>query len=349
MKKSWEFALNYFLDEKKPIKDRTNGQKRGLGGIVDSFLNKIIEIAVCEKLHELNPKKEFETDFKIHPLNKSKTEPDIINIFEKNRKSPKPRLYVEIKNSGEADDWFGPKASEIKSIKKNVFGIKDTKKMFYIFCEIKDKKGQSRKSSPLGIWLKTNLKNDRNLKKFHNISDLFVQFNFVFTVWDIDKFGTTLEEGTPLPDTNVFPKVADPTKKRINKRFNDCEVKRIIISNGKLPKITASRLDKENKKWLPYPTALGDFTISGKLEYFVEELKTVRNCWIRCKTDVRVNNDVLGNPCGTFKKNEIVLFKVIQKGEVREKNATDRFVAKCNMQITKKFSPKRMQQIANII
>ena len=121
IEKSWKFALEYYLDESKPIKDRTNFQKRGLGGIIDSFLNKIIEIAVCKKLHEINPKKIFETDFDIHPLTKKKTEPDIINIVEKNRKSSEPKIYVEIKNSADADDWFGPKAylyqtSKIKSI-----------------------------------------------------------------------------------------------------------------------------------------------------------------------------------------------------------------------------------------
>ena len=106
IEKSWKFALEYYLDESKPIKDRTNFQKRGLGGIIDSFLNKIIEIAVCKKLHEINPKKIFETDFDIHPLTKKKTEPDIINIVEKNRKSSEPKIYVEIKNSADADDWF---------------------------------------------------------------------------------------------------------------------------------------------------------------------------------------------------------------------------------------------------
>jgi len=347
IEKSWKFALEYYLDESKPIKDRTNFQKRGLGGIIDSFLNKIIEIAVCKKLHEINPKKIFETDFDIHPLTKKKTEPDIINIVEKNRKSSEPKIYVEIKNSADADDWFGPKASELESIKKNVFEIDSTKKMYYIYCEIKDRHGQSRKSSPLGVWLKHKLKQDPNLKKFHNVKDLFVQFNYVFTVEDIDDFGTTLEKGTPLPDTDVFPEVKERTKKQIRKKIGENSLDKINLTNGLLPKITASRLSK--RKWLPYPNALGNFKFKGKIEAYVEKHSTVRNCWLKCLTDVTVSNDVLGKPCGFFQKDDVVKFVVKQKGEITKKNSTDRFVAKCNQQITNKFKPCRLNEIAKSI
>ena len=94
---------------------------------------------------------------------------------------------------GETDDWFGPKNSELKSIKKSVFGIKNTKKIYYIYCQIKDRKGQSRKSSPLGTWLKHIVKNDGGLEKFHNVKDLFVEFSYVFTASDIDRHGTKLD------------------------------------------------------------------------------------------------------------------------------------------------------------
>lgn len=347
MKKCWKFALEYYLDESKPIKDRTNFQKRGLGGITDSFLNKIVEIAVCKKLHEINPKKEFKTDFEIHPLTKKRTEPDIIKIIEKNRAIPDPKLYVEIKNLGDTDDWFGPKSSELKSIKKNVFGVSDTKKMYYIYCEIKDRNGQSRKSSPLGAWLKNIVKNDTDLKKFHSVKDLFVQFSYVFTVSDIDFHGTTLKEGTAIPDTNIFPTVKERTKNSILKKINDAELKKIKLNGNKLPKITASRLNKTT--WLPYPEALGSFKFTGKLEVFLVKMKTVRNCWIRCITDVTVNNDVLGTPCGSFKKDQIVLFKVMQKGEITKKNSTDRFVARCNQQKISNFQPERLSEIAKNI
>ena len=347
MKKCWKFAIEYYLDESKPIKDRTNHQKRGLGGISDSFLNKIIEIAVCKKLHEINSKKEFKTDFEIHPLTKKKTEPDIIKIVEENRTDPNPKLYVEIKNLGETDDWFGPKNSELKSIKKNVFGIKNTKKIYYIYCQIKDRKGQSRKSSPLGTWLKHIVKNDGGLEKFHNVKDLFVEFSYVFTASDIDRHGTKLDEGTPMPDTDVFPFVTERTKKIILKKINNDELEKIKLKGKILPKFTASR--QTETEWLSYPESLGNFKFTGKLEAFKIELKTVRNCWIKCITDVIVRNDVLGDPVGSFKKDQIVLFKIKQKGELYKKNSTDILVARCNTQKIEHFHPNRISEIAQNI
>jgi hypothetical protein len=347
MKKCWKFAMDYYLDDSKPINDRTNGQKRGLGGIFDSFLNKIIEIAVCKKLHEINSKKQFKTDFEIHPLTKKKTEPDIIKIIEKKRTDQNPKLYVEIKNLGETDDWFGPKTSELKSIKTNVYGIKDLKKIYYIYCQIKDQKGQSRESSPLGTWLKHIVKKDAGLEKFHNVKDLFVEFSYVFTASDIDRYGTVLKEGTPMPDTDVFPSVSERTKGTILKKIQNNELEKIKLKHNVLPKLTASR--QAETEWLSYPESLGNFTFTGKLQAFKVELKTVRNIWIKCITDVIVRNDVLGDPVGSFKKDQIVLFRLKQKGEIYKKNSTDRFVARCNKQKIEHFHPNRITEIAQNI
>jgi len=141
VQKSWEFGLKYYLDNTKSIQNRTVGQNRGLGGILDSFMNKIVEIAVCKELEKLNKKIKCMPDFEIHKLKKGKTEPDVFKILEKGQKVPRdPNLYVEIKYITDADNWLGPKADEIESIMKNVYEITDTKKMFYVYGEIIDSK-----------------------------------------------------------------------------------------------------------------------------------------------------------------------------------------------------------------
>ena len=122
----WEFGLNYFLNSKKSIQNRTVGQNRGVGGILDSFMNKIVEIAVCKELSRLNKKITCLPDFEIHALNKGKTEPDVYKVVEKNSKKERnPKVYVEIKNISDADNWLGPKADEIESIMKNDYKIYD--------------------------------------------------------------------------------------------------------------------------------------------------------------------------------------------------------------------------------
>ena len=82
---------------------------------------------------------------------------------------------------------------------------------------------------------------------------------------------------------------------------------------------------------------------------FKEEYKTVRNFWFRCKKKVTIYNEVLGEPCDIFKKGDIVLFRVKQKGQVYKKNTDDRSVARRNKRITDHFLPNRLKEIAEKI
>ena len=81
----WNFSIGYFLDPKKDIVDRTNFTQRGLGGIVDSFMKKLHEIAVCEIIKKYNTKIFPATDFELHGVGKTqgdnRTEPDIVQVF----------------------------------------------------------------------------------------------------------------------------------------------------------------------------------------------------------------------------------------------------------------------------
>ena len=83
----WEFSLKYYLDETKPVHNRRVGSARGVGGIIDSFFLKIIEIAVCKNLEALSSQDiEVPPDLEIRPLTKGKTEPDVYKIIDKKTK-----------------------------------------------------------------------------------------------------------------------------------------------------------------------------------------------------------------------------------------------------------------------
>ena len=85
--KCWEFSLKYYLDETKAVYNRRVGSARGVGGILDSFFLKIIEIAVCKRLEELSKQDiEIPPDLEIRPLKKGKTEPDVYKIVDKKNK-----------------------------------------------------------------------------------------------------------------------------------------------------------------------------------------------------------------------------------------------------------------------
>ena len=74
----WKFSLKYYLDETKSTTIRSVGSNRGVGGIIDSFFMKILEVAVCKTLEELSVQDiEIPPDYEIRKLKKGKTEPDV--------------------------------------------------------------------------------------------------------------------------------------------------------------------------------------------------------------------------------------------------------------------------------
>ena len=123
----WKFSLAYWLNESKGIGNRRVGNARGVGGIIDSFFLKIIEVAVC-KILERKTKQNIEIppDFEIRKLTKGKTEPDVFKIIDRKTKDERnPNNYIEAKLLEKNHNWVGPTKKELESISSNEFGIKD--------------------------------------------------------------------------------------------------------------------------------------------------------------------------------------------------------------------------------
>ncbi len=352
VKKCWEFGLKYFLDPKKGIQNRTVGQNRGVGGILDSFMNKIVEIAVCKELSKLNKKIECLPDFEIHALNKGKTEPDVYRIVEKKSKKKRdPLVYVEIKNITDTDNWLGPKADEIESIENNDLGITDLAKMFYVYGEIVDSKqgANKRKSSILGAYLKKLAPTDSTLSQFHDINDLSVEIKYVFSVKDIQQLGVPFPKGGYMVNPEIFDEPAKSTKVTIQANMEAGKYKKMNIVNGTLPAETGAFLTKAggSKTRLPYPRSFGDIKFKGKIEMHEQKLSSLINHFFYCLSDVAVSNDVLGT--WTFDKGDVQNYKITYSGRDPELRKDNTFVARRNDKITSKMGPERLGEIASKI
>lgn len=355
VKQCWEFGLKYFLDNKKSIQNRTVGQNRGVGGILDSFMNKIIEIAVCKEISKINKNIECFSDFEIHQLKKGKTEPDVFKVKEKTESVKRdPRVYVEIKNITDGDNWLGPKADELESIQNNEYGIKDTKKMFYVYGEIIDsrKEKNSRKSSILGAFLKKVIPKDATLKQFHDIADLSVEIKYVLSINDIQKMGVHFPAGGYMTNPEIFAEPSKKRKKTILKNMKSGKYTAVSTPNNTFPKETGSFLTEKNgsktvKKSLPYPESFGEIKYSGQLEMHQEDLSSLTNRFFHCLSKVRVSHSVLGD--WEFDKGDVQNFKITYSGRDPQLRKDNTFIARRNEKIAKKLCASRLGEIAKSI
>ena len=351
IKECWEFGLKYFLNDKKSIQDRTGGQGRGVGGILDSFMNKIIETAVCKEMSKLNSKIICKPDFGIRALSKG-TEPDVYKVIEKaSGRERNPNVYVEIKNISDADNWLGPKVDEIKSMPNNDYKITDPKKMFYVYGEITTSKKNSndRRSSLLGAYLKKLIPEDPVLKGFHSVSDLSVEIKYVFSVHDIKKLGVSFPKGGYMVSPKIFHEPAESTKIKIKKNMDSGKYKKMNIKNNTLPKETGAFLTKAGGKKirLPYPKSFGDIKFKGRMEMYEEKQTSLINHFFYCSSKVAVSSRVLGD--WTFKRGDVCNYKITYSGRDPELKKDNTFVARRNRRIASRLCAQRLGQVAKSI
>ena len=306
----WKFSLQYYLDETKPVFNRRVGSARGVGGIIDSFFLKIIEIAVCKILEGLSSQDiEIPPDLEIRPLKKGKTEPDVYKIVDKKTKEERdPKVYVEVKQLQSNHNWVGPTEKELDSITANEFGVDDENKMYYFWCEIKDpnfEEGAGRRSSLLGSYLKHLAPGNENLKTFNDFSDMYIEIKFVHTVAEI-KQGMHFPEDTVLVDPEVFTQDGTSSFK---KKHADGD----LAGYDKIPAT----------KTFPEPTTysggknhslldiFGDIKFAGKIDLYAKKDQASKKYFFACKTPVGVSSK-LGK--WHFKKGEVWSYHVRPSG-----------------------------------
>lgn len=332
LEKSFNFAVQFHLDPKKGQSNRTTGQTRGLGGVIDSFLRgKVIELAIVDILKKINPNKDYHLDFKVHDADD--TDPDVIKITEGNSKRD-PKLFIEIKNTSEADRWIGLHEEQFETIKKNKIVGSDLSKIFIIYASIKNSLQSNDKSDDLlGIYMKSKL-NTAQFEKFSNVSDLYVEIISAISADELFNEGTHFEKGYYFYETNVFRQV--DLKYRDRKNVNKVDV----IGNS-LPKF------QYDKKY-PYPEKFGNLNFRGKVEAFKKRNEKSNRMYIYCITDVKVSNNIIGE--FELKKGSLYEYMPKTVGRNPVLNRNNVWIAKRNIHSAIKKSPaQRIQEIANSI
>ena len=143
---AFNFAIDYFSNPDKVVKDRTGTKQRGLGQILDDqMIGKIVEYGVC-KIIELN----YNNKKKIIPDNQVKSDfeygqPDVVQVIE-GREKRLPKIFLEIKNSPKNYEWISVYDSQFDGMKKwekqNTNKSSKSDNIFVIFASLLDKHGE---------------------------------------------------------------------------------------------------------------------------------------------------------------------------------------------------------------
>jgi len=344
----WKFSLKYYLDETKSTTIRSVGSDRGVGGIIDSFFMKILEVAVCKTLEELSVQDiEIPPDFEIRKLKKGKTEPDVYKIIDKKTgKERDPNFYVEAKNLMRNHNWVGPKKHELDSITDNEFGIKDKKKMYYFWCEINDSKfdpAHSRKSSLVGSYLRNISPKNKHLKPFHSYRNMSVKILFVHTVLQI-------EQGIFFPKKSIF---ADPDFitnedecKKFKKKHDNNDLtgyrKTTVTKTFPNPKVYHG---KKNHSLLK---TFGKIKFTGNVEMYLKKNQSSKKYFFKCNTPVKITSNV-----GTWKlkKGDFRCYHIKPSGQYAEMRDDNYFLPRRALKQKKLLQPslKLLKKLADNI
>ena len=231
-KRVFDFSVNYHLNCAS-LADRTNGNPRNLGGIMDAFsIGKLIEIGVEKIFFDANSSKKYILDFSIHQAN---NDADIIKI-EENGKIRDVKNYVEIKSLSKKDEWIGIREEQFTSIKmysKNK-GI-TLNNIFLVYAELKTKE-ENRKNDITSIFLKKIEDKNKSVifEKYAEL-DCEVKIEFIISFEELEKYGRMFRKDIEcIYDTNILQEVKRNTIYKNEKLRNNFEYIDNNINNLKL-------------------------------------------------------------------------------------------------------------------
>jgi len=279
LEKCFKFSVEYHLANRGST-NRTTGQYRGLGGIIDSFvIGKLIEIGVASIMERFTDKKLI-LDFDIH---EPTDEPDIVKVGDKG-KMRNPNLYVEIKNTGPDDRWVGLTAEQFNTILKNEIVKENSNKLLIIGASLFSK-NEKTDNDPLGVFLKSLIKLDM-IQKFSDPKDLLVRIQYAISGDELKNKGVNFNEGSYMYETEIFEELDERTARKIIDPQNS-NIFRVVKTNGKtLPVIMRDRR--------PEPKEFGQFTYAGDLVVYKKQNPESDRMYVHCKSKVEVENKVLG-------------------------------------------------------
>lgn len=279
--KCFNFPVNYYLDSKRSNINRTTGQSRGLGAVInDFFIGKMVEVGVSKIINSRNTNIECLPDFSIYDSQEDHAnDPDIVSILDKGAKRD-PNIFIEIKNISERDRYVGLTAEQLVSITGNKKYNKDSS--FIIFASIKS--SNSEKDSDLfGVFLKNKIKNII-LNNFADIGDVYLEIKNIMSIGELIKYGKEFNKGSFLYETEILSIPMDESKKQ---RLLSGGFEKKLLKNCILPVVM---MDKR-----PAPKEFGEFKIKGMAELLIKKNEKSNRVYLNCISNIVIENDFLGN------------------------------------------------------
>lgn len=280
--KCFEFPVKYYLDETKSKSNRTTGQQRGLGSIInDFFLGKLIEIGVARAIEEKNSNKKIHLDFGIHkPGENHDNDPDIVKVTESG-KDREPKLYLEIKNVSENDRFIGLTSEQCSTMLGSKIISNDPSRLFIVYGTVSSS-DKSKICDVFGAYLKSEIK-DSLLDGFAEIDDIYLEIKSVINAKELTENCLKFDKGSLFYETEILgPEIADTKANKIRvsgyetRNFKN-EVLPIIMMNG-----------------YPAPKEFGDFRIEGQATLFVKTNDKSKRIYLDCHADGYIENKSLG-------------------------------------------------------
>lgn len=280
--KCLEFSVKYHLDERKSNTNRTTGQDRGLGAVINDFiLGKFIELGVAKAIETFNPHISCKLDFEIHPLNQeNSSDPDIVGILEEN-KERKPNIFIEVKNISPRDRWVGLTKEQLNTITGNSIAKKEGENVFLVYASL-GSDNPNCDNDLLGIFLKSETKNEL-FDNFCNIGEVYCDISHIISSKELLEYGTAFDEGSYFYETNVVGLPIDETK---SKKIKEAGFSEFAFKNAELPIVSRNKVGEFKE--------IGDFFCQGEIVMYVKKNDKSNRVYIDCKTDSVISNKVMG-------------------------------------------------------
>lgn len=332
----FEFPVKYYLDDTKSKSNRTTGQQRGLGSIInDFFLGKLIEIGVARAIEEEAQGKKCELDFGMHAKGENHdNDPDIVNIKDGSGKRM-PKLFIEVKNISENDRFVGLTAEQCKTMLGSPLINNDSEKLYIIYATVSSA-DRSKICDVFGAYLKSEI-NDGLLDGFAGIDDIYLEIKCVINAKELMENGVRFDKGSLFYETEILGSEIDLKKaeKIKNQGFGKIRLKncplQIIMMNER-----------------PEPKEFGSFRLSGEVNLFIKKNEKSTRVYIEALSDGAISNSVLGD--FPFRKGKMyeIFFTTVGRNPVLSRNNI--WIARRNLSNCVKDSvEERIRRIAEKI
>ena len=269
IKQCINFSTKYFLDPSKPRAGRTTGTYRGLGTMIDNWLvGKLIEIGVKKIIEDAGFKKILNLDFEIHQVN---DDPDIVSVTE-NSTLREPKLFIEIKNSSEGDNYIGLTKEQFNSTISHRIVDNKPKNYYIIYATIRKNTENNKDLDPYGAYLKRTSSDDI-YNDFDEIENLIVEIKNIISAEHLLTFGEEFTNESFMYNPNLIENIGTSTENSLAKLVSGQSVdnfSEIYVENNKLPLITEDPNIRE-------PIEFGEVFFHGNIRLFKKEnLNSVR-------------------------------------------------------------------------